>query len=114
MISKHSLPVHRKRSNDIHRVASVEPLSARVFRLHIARGYSVCELAQEAGIFAGTIQSLESGKTVDKRVLPVVAGALGVPLCRPLCGEHDCFKRACVPREHFQSEAAEYLAARVP
>jgi transcriptional regulator with XRE-family HTH domain len=75
----------------------VEPLSARVFRLRIALGYSVYELAEASGIFADTIKRLESGEPIDKRELPRLAAALGVPLCRLLCGDHDCAERACVP-----------------
>jgi transcriptional regulator with XRE-family HTH domain len=104
MIAKHLLSAHRKRRNGIHRVAPVEPLSARIIRLRIARGYSVYELAREAGIFAGTIQGLESGKNMDKCVLPTLAVALGVPLCRIVCGEHDCSERACVSRERLQTK----------
>ena len=86
-----------KRCNGHHRVAPVEPLSARIFRLRISGGYSVYELATASGILANTIQRLESGKLVDKRVLPALAAALGVPLCRLLCGDHSCTERACVP-----------------
>ncbi|HEV2736998.1 MAG TPA: helix-turn-helix transcriptional regulator [Candidatus Elarobacter sp.] len=78
MMFKHSSSHCPKRCNEHHRVAPVEPLSARIFRLRIARGYSVYELATAAGIFAGTIQRLESGKPVDKRVLPALATALSV------------------------------------
>jgi transcriptional regulator with XRE-family HTH domain len=74
----------------------VEPLSARITRLRIASGYSVYELATSAGVFAGTIQRLESGKPADKRILPALATALGIPMCRLVCGEHNCTKRACV------------------
>ena len=31
----------------------------------------------------------ESGLSVDERVMPALARALGVPLCRLVCGEHD-------------------------
>lgn len=86
-----------KACNGIHRVPPVEPLSARIFRLRIARGYSIYDLATAAGVFAGTIKCLESGKPADKRVLSALATALGVPLCRLVCGEHDCIERACVP-----------------
>lgn len=89
-------PSHPKRCNGHHRVPHVEPLSVRVFRLRIARGYSVYELATAAGILAGTIQRLESGKPVDKRVLSAIATVLEVPLCRLLCGDHSCVERACV------------------
>jgi Helix-turn-helix domain len=75
----------------------VEPLSACVFRLRIALGYSVYELAEDSGVFVGTIKRLESGKPVDKRELPQLAAALRVPLCHLLCGAHDCTERACVP-----------------
>ena len=105
MMQKHSPPSRRKHCNGIHRVVPVEPLSARLFRLRIARGYSVYDLAREADVFAGTIQSLESSKPVDKRVLPLLAVALGVPLCRLVCGEHDCSKRACVSPERLQGES---------
>src|SRR6202011_2615341 len=97
MMFKQSPSSHPKRCNGHHRVASVEPLSARIFRLRIACGYSVYELAAAAGIFAGTIHLLESGKPIDKRVLPALARALAIPLCRLVCGEHSCAKRACAP-----------------
>jgi transcriptional regulator with XRE-family HTH domain len=56
----------------------------------------VYQLAKEAGVLACTIQRLESGKPVDKRFLPPLASALGVPYCRLLCGDHCCVERACV------------------
>ena len=87
---------HPKRCNGHHRNGSLEPLSARITRLRIARGYSVYELATEAGVFAGTIRRLESGKTADKRALSALAKALGIPLCRLVCGDHSCSERACV------------------
>jgi transcriptional regulator with XRE-family HTH domain len=82
---------------------AVEPLCARVFRLRIARGYSVYDLATEASVFAGTIQRIEAGQPVDKRVPPALATALGVPLCRLVCGDHSCAERACVPRSHLMT-----------
>jgi transcriptional regulator with XRE-family HTH domain len=85
-----------KRCNGHHRSRPVEPLSARILRLRIARGYSVYELAEAADVFAGTIQCLESGKPADKRVLSALATALGIPLCRLLCGDHSCGERACI------------------
>ena len=88
-------------------VAPVEPLSARILRLRIARGYSVYELAAVAGVFAGTIKCLESGKPADKRVLPDLARALGVPVCRLVCGDHSCAKRACVPARSARSIAKQ-------
>jgi transcriptional regulator with XRE-family HTH domain len=106
MITKHSSPARRKHCNGSHRVIPVEPLSARVFRLRIARGYSVYQLAQEAGVFAGTIQRLESGKPGDKRILSALAVALGVPFCRLVCGEHACSERACVSADHLRREGA--------
>lgn len=75
----------------------VEPLSARVLRLRIARGYSAEDLASAAGTYAGAIRRLESGRPIDKRMLAPLATALGVPLCRLVCGEHSCVQRACVP-----------------
>jgi hypothetical protein len=96
MHEKHS-PPPEIRSNGHYRRPPVELLSARVFRLRIARGYSVYDLAAAAQMFAGTIMRLESGMPVDKRELPAVAAALGVTLCYLVCGEHDCAKRACVP-----------------
>lgn len=69
-----------KQCNGHHRHAPVELLSARIVRLRIARGYSAYELATAAGVFAGTIKCLESGKPADKRVLPALARALGVPV----------------------------------
>ena len=97
MMFKHLSSPYPKRCNGHCRVAPVEPLSARMVRLRIARGYSVYELATAAGIFAGTIRRLESGKPADKRVLPALAIALGVPLCRLLCGDHSCAELSCVP-----------------
>jgi hypothetical protein len=85
-----------KQCNGHHRVVLVEPLSARIVRLRIARGYSIYEMATAAGVFAGTIKCLESGKPADKRVLPALARALGVPVCRLVCGKHNCVQRACV------------------
>jgi DNA-binding XRE family transcriptional regulator len=97
MMFKHSSAPYPKAYNGHRRVAPVEPLSARVRRLRIARGYSVYELATTTGVFAGTIHRLESGKPADKRVLPALATALGVTVCRLVCGNHSCAKRACVP-----------------
>lgn len=82
--------------------APVEPLSLRMRRLRIARGYSIYELATEAQIFAGTIRHIESGRPADKRALAPLAAALRVPLCRLICGEHDCSQRACVPQAPLQ------------
>lgn len=96
MIIKHSPPPPPKRCNGIHRRTPTEPLSARVFRLRIARGYSAYELGAAAGVLASPVLHLESGQPVDKRMLPYIAEALGVPLCRLVCGEHDCVARACV------------------
>jgi DNA-binding XRE family transcriptional regulator len=96
MIPKRCQSPLPKQRNGHRRYAPVEPLSARIVRLRIARGYSVYELATAADIFAGTIQRLESGKPADKRVLPALARALGVPVCRLVCGEHNCVERACV------------------
>ncbi len=96
---------HPKRWNGHRRVAPVEQLSARIVRLRIARGYSVNELARAAGAFAGTIKRLESGKPADKRVLPELARALGVPVCRLVCGDHSCAERACVPARSARSIA---------
>ena len=106
MITKHSPSPSPKRCDGIRRIPPVETLSARIFRLRIARGYSIYELATAASVFAGTIQLLESGKPADKRVLPALAAALGVPLCRLVCGEHDCRERACVPPSLLRRESA--------
>ncbi len=83
------------RWNGQRRAVLVEPLSARPFRHRIARGYSVHELATAAGVFAGTIKCLESGKPADKRVLPALATALNVPFCGLVCGAHNRIERAC-------------------
>jgi transcriptional regulator with XRE-family HTH domain len=96
MIRKKSRSSRSGRWNGHRRTAPVELLSARIFRLRIARGYSVYDLAREAGILACTIRRLESGKPVDKRFLPLLARALGVPYRRLLCGEHNCAECACV------------------
>ncbi len=96
-MSKRSSSPYAKPYNGHRRVAPIEPLSARIRRLRIARGYSVYELATTASVFAGTIQRLESGKPADKRVLPALATALGVPFCLLICGNHSCAERACVP-----------------
>ena len=90
MISKQSRPSPARRSNGLRRTAPVETLPARIFRLRIARGYSIYELATAAGVLAYTIRRLESGKSIDKRVLPMLAMALGVPYCRLLWGDHSC------------------------
>lgn len=104
-----------KQCNEHHRKAPVEPLSARIVRLRLARGYSVYELATAAGVFAGTIQRLESGKPADKRVLPALARALGVPICRLVCGEHNCIERACVPpASHARHSSCVEAIAREP
>jgi DNA-binding XRE family transcriptional regulator len=97
MITQDSPSPHRKRWNGQRRFPPVEQLSARVFRLRIALGYSVYELAEDSGVFVGTIKRLESGKPVDKRELPALAATLRVPLCQLLCGDHSCAERACVP-----------------
>jgi transcriptional regulator with XRE-family HTH domain len=93
---KHSSSRLSTRWNGQRRVVLVEPLSARLLRLRIARGYSVHELATAAGVFAGTIKCLESGKPADKRVLPAIATALNVPFCGLVCGDHNCAERACI------------------
>jgi ribosome-binding protein aMBF1 (putative translation factor) len=90
-------PRRRIRWNGHRVIKPVELLSARIFRLRIARGLSIYELAQLASIDVGIIRSLEAGKPVDKRNLPAVAAALGVPLCYLICGGHDCATQACVP-----------------
>jgi len=106
MIAKHSPPARRKRCNGIHKLPPVEALSARIIRLRIARGCSVYELAAEAGVLPCMIQRLESGKPVDKRILPALAVALGAPLCRLVCGEHACSERACVSLDRLRREGA--------
>jgi transcriptional regulator with XRE-family HTH domain len=97
MINKHSRSPHAPGWNGQRRTAPIEPLSARILRLRIARGYSADDLATKAGVLAGTIRRIESGKPVDKRILPAVAAALAVPYCRLICGDHSCAKHACVP-----------------
>jgi len=93
-----------------HRVIKpVELLSARVFRLRIARGLSTYDLAEFPGVDVGTIRCLKAGKPVDKRALPAVATALGVPLCHLLCGEHDCAEKACVPADQLRRPNAMRL-----
>jgi transcriptional regulator with XRE-family HTH domain len=89
-----------------HSRTPVEPLPARIFRLRIARGYSIYDLATAADVHATTIRRLESGKPVDKRILPRLAIALGVPLCQLICGEHNCEERACAPPSHVRRNAA--------
>jgi transcriptional regulator with XRE-family HTH domain len=91
-----------------YRRPPVEALSARVLRYRIARGFSPDDLAAEAGVFPGTIRRLESGKSIDKRVLAPLAKALAVPLCRLVCGEHDCAQRAC-RRQIGDANASEPL-----
>ena len=78
-----------------HQRAPVEPLSSRIFRFRIARGYSIYDLAKAADILAATVQALEYGKPVNKRVMPALAAALDVPLCQLVCGDHSCSERAC-------------------
>jgi transcriptional regulator with XRE-family HTH domain len=95
MTGKYPLVPYRVRWNGQRRYKPFEPLSARIFRLRIARGYSAYELASAAGVFAGSVLALEAGAPADKRVLAYLAPVLGVPLCRLVCGEHDCKQRAC-------------------
>ncbi|HEX3463748.1 MAG TPA: helix-turn-helix domain-containing protein [Candidatus Elarobacter sp.] len=103
IIAKHSPPTRRRsRCNGHHTVPPVEALSQRIARLRIERGYSVCELAAQAGTVPCVIHELEAGKPADKRILPALAAALGVPYCRLLCGDHDCAERACVPARATQ------------
>jgi transcriptional regulator with XRE-family HTH domain len=85
------------------RRAPAEPLSARVLRYRIARGYSAGDLASAAGVWAGAIRGLESGRPVDKRMLAPLAAALGVPLCRLVCGEHSCAQQACAPASRLDA-----------
>jgi transcriptional regulator with XRE-family HTH domain len=105
MIAKHASSRRPHKWNGQRRKPPVEALSARVFRLRIACGYSVYELAEAAAIPACTIQRLESGKAVDKRALPALTKALGVPYCRLLCGEHSCTERSCVQRACSSGDA---------
>ena len=86
------------RRNGQRRSAPVEVLSARLFRLRIARGFSIYDLAASADVSVLAVRRIEAGEQVDKRVLPALARALDVPLCRLVCGEHDCKQCACVPR----------------
>jgi len=79
------------------RSASVELLSARLFRLRIARGFSIYDLAAKADVSAPAVRRLEAGEPADKRILAALARALGVSLCHLLYGEHDCKQRACIP-----------------
>ena len=83
------------------RSAPAELLSARLFRLRIARGFSIYDLAANADVSAPAVRRLEAGEPVDKRVLSALARALEVPLCCLVCGEHDCKQRACVPLASF-------------
>jgi transcriptional regulator with XRE-family HTH domain len=99
MRQKNSLSSHSPRWNGQRRTVPVESLPARAARLRIARGYSVYDLAGAADLAVWTIRRLESGKPIDKRNLPALAAALGVPYCRFLCGDHDCAERACVPSQ---------------
>ena len=92
------------------RRAPAEPLSARVLRYRIARGYSPSDLASAAGVWTGAIRRLESGRPVDKRMLAPLSAALGVPLCRLVCGEHSCAQRACAPASRL--DAAPELPGR--
>ena len=84
------------RRNGQRRSAPVELLSARVFRLRIARGFSIYDLAASADVSALAVRRLEAGEPVHKRILPALARALDVTLCRLICGEHDCKQAACV------------------
>jgi DNA-binding XRE family transcriptional regulator len=111
MTSKQSRSSRPRRWNRQTRTAPIETLSARAFRLRIARGYSVYELATAAGVLACTIQRLEYGKPIDKRFLPALATALGVPYCRLLCGDHSCAERACVQRVGADSAGAATLTS---
>lgn len=94
MMTKHSPSPKLIRWNGQRRVAPIEALSARIFRLRIGHGYSIYDLSREAGIFAGIIRQLESGEPADKRALLALAAALGVHLCHLVCGDHNCAARA--------------------
>ena len=86
-----------------HRVIKpVELLSARVFRLRIARGFSIDDFTETPGVSLWTLRRLEARKPVDKRELPPLAAALGVPLCELVCGDHDCTERACGPSNRLR------------
>lgn len=99
-----TLPRRRIRWNGHRVIKPVELLSARVFRLRIARGLSIYDLARSPGIDVRTIRGLEAGESVDKRHLPALAAALAVPLCHLVCGEHDCVETACVPARRAPCE----------
>ena len=94
-----------KRRNGQRRSAPVESLHARVFRLRIARGYSIYDLAAKADVSAAAVRRLESGEPEDKRVLPALARARDVSLCRLVCGEHDCRERACIRARSLASDS---------
>jgi transcriptional regulator with XRE-family HTH domain len=58
-----------------------EPLSARLRRLRLSRGWSQAELARRAGLASQTVCLLESGRRGARpgaRVLMALAAALGV------------------------------------
>jgi len=80
------------------RRAPVVPLSARAScDTGSPAVTAVMTLRARQGVRAGAIRRLESGSPVDKLMLAPLAAALGVPLCRLVCGEHSCAERACVP-----------------
>jgi len=107
MITKHSPPAKPIRWNGHRRVAPRESLSARIFRLRIARGDSIYDLARETNVLAGTIRKLESGKPADKRVLPALAAALGVPLCQLYAATTTApHEPACERRRHRSRSSA--------
>ena len=54
-------PRGRIRWNGHRVIKPVEPLSARVFRLRIARGLSIYDLAEFPNVDIGTIRCLEAG-----------------------------------------------------
>jgi transcriptional regulator with XRE-family HTH domain len=99
-------PRSRIRWNGHRVIKPVELLSARVFRLRIARGLSIYDLAEFSGVYVATIRCLETGKPVDKRAFLAVAAALGVPLCHLVCGDHDCAEKACLPADQLRRTSA--------
>lgn len=98
-------PGGSKRRNGQRQMPPVELLSARLFRLRIARGLSIYDLAAHADVSVSAVRRIEAGEPVDKRVLPALARALEVPLCRLVCGEHDCKQRACIPPASFAPQS---------
>lgn len=104
----------------------VESLSARVFRLRIARGYSAYELAEAAGIWAGRSRSRRNVRPLVLTDPPVPRqpasrrAGRSSPHAAVVALSNDSVRTPRSPREHTAAQVrrikrrAERIAARTP